>query len=114
VAVTDGGNNVTKRRINLGAAINGLCTPSSFTLNPAVASFTFQGGLRSIQVTASSASCVWQARSNSSFITVLNPAPDTGNGVVNIQVQPHFGFGQRVGTVTVAGRILTVVQHGIF
>lgn len=114
VAVTDGGNNVTKRRINLGAAINGLCTPNSFTLNPALASFTFQGGLRSIQVTASSASCVWQARSNSNFITVLNPAPDTGNGVVNIQVQPHFGFGQRVGTVTIGGRILTIVQNGIF
>ncbi len=114
VAVTDGGNNITKRRINLGTAINGLCTPNSFTLNPTLASFTFQGGLRTIQVTAQSASCVWQARSNASFINVLNPAPDTGNGVVNIQVEPYFGFGTRIGTVTIAGRIVTVVQNGLF
>ena len=114
VAVTDGGNNITKRRINLGTAINALCAPNSYTLVPSVMSVNFQGGPRTIQVLAQNASCLWQARSNSSFITVLNPAPDTGNGVVNIQVQPHFGFGQRVGTVTIAGRTLTVVQSGIF
>jgi len=114
VAVTDGGNNITKRRINLGSAINALCTPSSYNLVPSLVNVNFQGGPRTIQVLAQNASCLWQARSNSNFITVLNPAPDTGNGVVNIQVQPHFGFGQRVGTVTVAGRTLTVVQSGIF
>ena len=32
VAVTDGGNNITKRRINLGTAINALCTPNSYNL----------------------------------------------------------------------------------
>ncbi len=114
VAVTDAANSVTKPRINLGAAINGLCTPNSYTLNPTLASFTFQGGVRSIQVTAQSASCLWQARSNASWLVVLNPAPDTGNGVVNIQVLPHFGFGQRVGAVTIAGRVVTVVQNSLF
>jgi len=114
VAVTDGANNITKRRINLGAAINGLCAPNGFTFNPAIVNFTFQGGVRTIQVTAPSASCVWQARDNASWITVLNPAPDTGNGVVTIQAQQHFGFGPRVGTVTIAGRTLTVVQNGLF
>jgi subtilisin family serine protease len=114
VAVTDTANNITKRRINLGSAINALCTPNSYNLVPSLVNVNFQGGPRTIQVLAQNASCLWQARSNSNFITVLNPAPDTGNGVVNIQVQPHFGFGQRVGTVTVAGRTLTVVQHGIF
>ena len=114
VAVTDGANNITKRRINLGAAINGLCDPNGFTLNPAIANFTFQGGVRTIQVTAPSANCVWQARDNASWITVLNPAPDTGNGVVTIQVLQHFGFGLRVGTVAIAGRTLTVFQNGLF
>jgi subtilisin family serine protease len=114
VAVTDTANNITKRRINLGSAINALCPPNSYTLNPAITSFTFQGGVRTIQVTAQNASCLWQARSNANWIAVLNPAPDTGNGVVNIQVLPHFGFGPRVGTVTIAGRTLTVVQNGLF
>ncbi|MGH9939087.1 MAG: S8 family peptidase [Blastocatellia bacterium] len=114
VAVTDAANDITKRRINLGTAINGLCAPNSFTLNPTTASFSFQSGIRTIQVTAQSANCVWQARSNASWITVLNPAPDTGNGVVNIMATQYFGFGQRVGTVTIAGRTLTVVQSGLF
>ncbi len=114
VAVTDGANDITKRRINLGAAINGLCDPNGFAFNPAIVNFTFQGGVRTIQVTAPSASCVWQARDNASWITVLTPAPDTGAGVVNIQALQHFGFGPRVGTVTIAGRTLTVVQNGIF
>ncbi len=114
VAVTDAANNITRPRINLGAAINGVCPPSSFTLNPATVNFNFQGGARSIQVAAQSASCIWQARSNANFIIVLNPAPDTGNGVVNIQALPHFGFGTRAGTVTIAGRTLAVVQSGIF
>ncbi|MGE0132830.1 MAG: S8 family serine peptidase [Blastocatellales bacterium] len=114
VAVTDTGNNITKRRINLGTAINALCAPGSYTLTPSVASFNFGGGVRSIQVTAQSATCLWQARSNVSWINVLNLVPDTGNGVVNIQVQPNFGFTPRVGTVTIAGRTLTVVQNGLF
>ena len=114
VAVTDTANDITKRRINLGAAINGLCAPNSFTLNPTTASLNFQGGIRTIQVTAQSASCVWQARSNASWITVLNPAPDTGAGAVNILVNQNFGFGSRSGTVTIAGRTLTVAQSGLF
>jgi subtilisin family serine protease len=116
VAVTDQANNITKRRINLGGAIDGLCTPNSYTLTPGSASFGFQGGTGAIQVTAQSGSCIWQARSNASWITVLNPAPDTGNGVVSYQVLPlpFFSFGPRVGTITVAGRKFTVVQQGLF
>jgi subtilisin family serine protease len=114
VAVTDAANNITKRRINLGAAINGLCTPNSYTLSPAQMTVGFAGSIGAIQVTAQNANCLWQARSNAFWITVLNPAPDTGNGVVNIQVAPNFGFGPRAGTVTIAGRVVTVVQFGLF
>lgn len=112
--VTDAANNITKPRINLGAAINGLCSPNGYTLNPTLTGFNFQGGVRSIQVTAPSASCVWQARSNAAWLIVLNPAPDTGNGVVNIQALPHFGIGPRVGAVTIAGRTVTIAQSGLF
>jgi subtilisin family serine protease len=114
VAVTDQANNITKRRINLGSAINGLCTPNSYNIAPTSINMNFQGGPRTIQVFAPTGSCLWQARSTVSWITVLTPAPDSGNGLVNIQIQPHFGFGTRTGRVTIAGRNVTVTQSSIF
>lgn len=114
VAVTDQANDITKRRINLGAAINGLCTPNSYNIAPTLINMNFQGGPRTIQVAAPTGSCLWQARSTVSWIAVLTPAPDTGNGVVNIQIMPHFGVGTRTGRVTIAGRTVTVTQSSIF
>src|SRR6185369_14090798 len=54
--------------------------------------------------------CDWQAMSNSSFITVDSGAAGNNNGTVNFTVAPNTTGAARVGTLTVAGRTVTITQ----
>jgi hypothetical protein len=58
------------------------------------------------------AGTAWSAVSNVPWITVATGATGTGNGSVTFSVAANATGAQRVGTLTVAGRIFTVTQLG--
>jgi hypothetical protein len=95
------------------APCDATCTISSSSLNISSA-----GGTLSVNVTAPASIAsvsapaangkAWTATSNAAFITV-SPASGTGNATVTLTVQANTGA-LRTGTVTVAGRTVTVTQ----
>jgi hypothetical protein len=86
---------------------------SCATVSPLNQAFFSPGNTGSVTVTknlSATAPCDWQAMSNSSFITIDSGATGNGNGTVNFTVAPNTTGAARVGTLTVAGRNVTITQ----
>lgn len=86
--------------------------PCTFTISPTSYQAPISGGSSSVAVTASNASCPWNATSNSSFLSITAGNSGTGSGTVLFQVQPNPSPQSRTGTLTIAGHIFTVQQAG--
>ena len=88
--------------------------PTSCTfVSPTNQAFFSPGNTGSVTVTkslAATAACDWNAMSNDSFITIDSGASGNGNGTVNFTVAPNTTGTARVGTLTVAGRNVTITQ----
>ena len=82
----------------------------SFSISPEVASVSASGGAGSTRVTTQ-AQCPWTATSNAPWIQIGSGASGAGPGDVSYSVAPSSG-GSRSGTLTIAGRTLTVNQDG--
>ena len=74
--------------------------------NPAAA-----GGAASLSVTAGSG-CSWTTTESLSWVSVSSGG-GTGNGTVNYTVSANTSTSSRSGTMTVAGRTVTVTQAGV-
>jgi hypothetical protein len=85
----------------------------SFTISPTRQSFSADGGMGSVIVTASSSNCSWNATSNTSWISITSGSSGTGNGTVAYSVSANTSTNQRTGTMTIAGETFTVTQEGI-
>jgi hypothetical protein len=86
---------------------------SCATVSPLNQAFFSPGNSGSVTVTknlAATAACDWQAMSNSSFISVDSGATGNGNGTVNFTVAPNTTGLARIGTLTIAGRNVTITQ----
>jgi hypothetical protein len=83
-------------------------TPCSFTLSASSDSKPAAGGAGSIGVTTAN-NCAWTATSNANWITIDSGASGLGNGTVSYTVATNTG-GARSGTLTIAGRTVTVQQ----
>jgi hypothetical protein len=86
---------------------------SCATVSPANMAFSSSGNTGSVTVTknlSATAPCDWNAVSNNSFITIDSGASGNGNGTVNFTVAPNTTGVARVGTLTVAGRNVTITQ----
>jgi Big-like domain-containing protein len=86
---------------------------SCATVSPLSQQFFSPGNTGSVTITknlSATAPCDWQAMSNNSFITVDSGAAGTNNGTVNFTVAPNTTGAARVGTLTVAGRTVTINQ----
>src|SRR5215213_9423144 len=86
---------------------------SCATVSPLNQAFFSPGNTGNVTVTknlSATAPCDWQAMSNSSFITVDSGAAGTNNGTVNFTVAPNTTGAARVGTLTIAGRTVTITQ----
>jgi sugar lactone lactonase YvrE len=71
------------------------------------------GSSGTINVTAISAACVgWAATSNASWITISTIAASTVSGSVAYTVAANTSSTSRTGTLTIAGKTLTIVQAG--
>ena len=105
---------------NPGAARIGLITAAgqTFTVNqdtgcsasvtPDTVPAPAAGGPQNVSVTTAP-DCSWTAASNAPWVTISNGASGSGNGTVQLDIQPNTGP-VRSGTATVAGRTVTVNQ----
>jgi hypothetical protein len=86
---------------------------SCATVSPLSQAFFSPGNTGNVTVTknlSATAPCDWHAVSNSSFITIDSGETGSNNGTVNFTVAPNTTGAARVGTLTVAGRNVTITQ----
>jgi hypothetical protein len=86
---------------------------SCATVSPLTQAFFSPGNTGNVTVTknlSATAPCNWTAVSNSSFITVDSGASGSDNGSVNFTVAPNTSGAARSGSLTVAGRNVTITQ----
>jgi Putative binding domain, N-terminal/Viral BACON domain len=82
-------------------------TGCSYSIGTETVSVDPSGGDRQVPVSAASG-CPWSAESNSVWITITSGRTGNGPGTVGFRVSASDG--PRTGTLSVAGRIVTVVQ----
>ncbi len=85
--------------------------PCSYTVSPESAAVGSDGGTGTLAV-ATTATCSWTAASAVEWIRIASGAQGSGNGTVTYEVDPNSGSDGRDGTITVAGRTVTIVQVG--
>jgi hypothetical protein len=84
-----------------------------YALSSTSASLGAEGGTGGVTVTVTGgASCQWTASSLSSWITLVSGFGASGSGTVGYSVAPNPGVDQRVGTLSVAGQIVSITQAG--
>lgn len=84
----------------------------AYSIAPTTQSFEDAGGSGSVAVMASSG-CAWTASSNASWLSVTAGSGGNGNGTVNYLVAVNSSTSSRTGTLSIAGRTLTIVQAGM-
>ena len=67
-------------------------------------------GIDSVTVTASASTCPWSAVSNATWLTITSGTTGQGSGAVSFSTTPSATA--RTGTMTVAGRPVTISQDG--
>ena len=86
---------------------------SCATVSPTNQAFFSPGNTGTVTVTknlSATAPCDWNAVSNSSFITIDSGASGSGTGTVGFTVAQNTTGAARTGTLTVAGRTVTITQ----
>jgi len=85
-------------------------TPScTYAVQESPQQFTYKGGSGGFSVSASRSDCPWNAAANVAWIAITGGSPGSGNGSVSYLVAGNAG-GSRRGTISVAGKTVTVVQ----
>jgi hypothetical protein len=90
-------------------AVNQAASTCSFSITPTSITAPYGGRTGWTTVTGSS-SCGWTAQSHDSWITVTSGATGMGNGGVTFSVAASTSTSQRTGTLTIAGRTMSVTQ----
>jgi uncharacterized repeat protein (TIGR02543 family) len=85
----------------------------SYAISPARKSFDAGGGKGSVNVTGSNG-CSWNSTSNAGWVSILSGGSGTGNGAVGYAVLPNPNGTSRTGTISIAGKILTINQAGAY
>ncbi|MBK6999481.1 MAG: DUF1566 domain-containing protein [Rhodoferax sp.] len=81
--------------------------PCTYTLGTSSASVAASASTGNVSVTSS---CAWTATSNVSWISITSGASGSGNGTVAYTVAANTGTAARMGTLTIAGKTVTVTQ----
>ena len=85
--------------------------PCAPTVSPASATLPAPGGGASASVSVASG-CAWTATSGASWLTVTAGAAGNGSGSMSFTATENTSTSPRTGTVTVAGRTVSVTQAG--
>ena len=97
-------NNVATVASFMGSTSGATC---NFSVSPASASFPAAGGSATIAVTTS-AGCAWTTSSGAGWIGVGPGRSGSGSVTLSVSANPS---GQRTGTATVAGQVITVSEQ---
>lgn len=87
-------------------------SPCYYIISPSSRSISAAGGLGGVSVTAPAGSCVWNATSNASWLTITSGGSGAGSGSVSYSVAVNSGSASRTGTITIAGQSFGVKQAG--
>ncbi|MBI2214820.1 MAG: pre-peptidase C-terminal domain-containing protein [Acidobacteria bacterium] len=90
------------------AAGSSACT---YTVTPTSQQVGAAAGSGGVTVTAQSG-CSWNAASNVSWLTITSGASGSGNGNVGYSHAENTGTSSRSGTMTIAGKTVTITQLG--
>ena len=91
---------IAGRTFSVSQTVAPVC---SYLLSPTSASVSPEGGLGTVNVTASPSICAWTAVSNAPWLVITGGASGIGNGNVSYSVAANTGLA-RSGTLTIAGR----------
>ncbi|MGA1869867.1 MAG: BACON domain-containing protein [bacterium] len=89
----------------------GWLAASGCSATPTRRSFSSSGGTDIVSVTAPSG-YNWNASSNDSWITITSESSGSGNGAVHYSVSSTTSTHSRIGTITITGETVTVIQLG--
>lgn len=81
----------------------------NYSISSSEAQFSYTGGNGTVSV-FSPIGCQWTASSNVPWLTVLEGATGSGDGIVRYLVLENTSASQRIGTLTIAGQTFTVTQ----
>ena len=84
-------------------------TPCTYQVSPSQQSIAAVGGAGSPFSVTAGAGCTWTAATAAGWITITSALTQTGAGSVTFTVAANSGA-QREGTLTIAGRTVTVTQ----
>lgn len=85
-------------------------TPScAYAVQESAQQFDYRGGNGGFSVSASRSDCPWNAVANVAWIAITGGSPGSGNGTVSYLVAGNAGAA-RTGTISVAGKTVTVKQ----
>jgi Viral BACON domain/Putative binding domain, N-terminal len=90
--------------VSQAAACSYTVSPPSLVVNPPANSGT-------LSVTTQSG-CTWTTTSSASWLTITSPS-GTGNGSSSWTVVSNVGAPARTGTISIAGKTITVTQNGL-
>jgi hypothetical protein len=90
------------------AALPDVC---AYTLTPDTVPVAAGGGEVTVTVTTAPG-CGWTASSGAAWLAIQSGAIGDGDGVVTVRAAPNDA-GARVGTLTIEGRTVTIVQSGV-
>ena len=101
-----------------GAVIGGPVPPPpgprepgcELTVSPLAASVGAEGGAIEVRVSASAATCSWTAVSGVPWIVMEGGVGETGSGSRRFAVAPNTTSESRVGSLGIAGAVVTVTQ----
>jgi hypothetical protein len=82
------------------------------TVDPESGTYERDGGSGSVRVSAP-AGVAWTAASNDDWITLTSGAQGSATGTVSFRVSAFAGTGSRVGSISVAGKVVTITQSGV-
>jgi hypothetical protein len=80
-----------------------------YSISPKFQTIPASGGVGSVDVSTDDR-CAWEARSNASWITIISQSSGIGSRVVSYSVAANPNGSGRKGTMTIAGRTLSVKQ----
>jgi Zn-dependent metalloprotease len=89
-------------------------TECCYTVSPTLVGIGAGVGEEGIVMVTTGAGCSWTSRSNSSWIIIDSGSSGVGNGGVGFHVLGNNTGQARSGTMTVAGKIVTVRQSNMF